>query len=345
MSLNPSKDLFSFLTTKVFDKALGKVKLWSQQKSLVDDSGDDISLTTGFVDDEQLVLSTLGLDTQHSTLKVPWWSWLTILSLDAPTVAVLWQVLLANSFDFMLKPLHSILLFVTVWLIYVVDRCFDSFVIAKAYTVRHDFYKRYIRAISVLVVLFVGIVLFVVVRWLEPTIILHGLLLAGVVLVYLANLHLLKKPFLLIPKELQIGFVFAIGTTITFWSQLNSLNMSQIILFWITTLCFAFICFLNCSFISLWEKSVDVLHQQPSLARMTIDTQRLAFILQIAALSLVVVSLCLPFGLALKLALVLSGLGLWFLQTIRMHVSVKLRRVLADVVLMAPLISLLFQNV
>jgi len=272
--------------------------------------------------------------------KPAWWAWLTILSLDAPIVAVLWQLLIANSFGFIVKPLHSILLFVTVWLIYVVDRCFDSIVITKAFTTRHGFYKRYLATFIILISIVASFALVAAVRWLEPTIFLHGIILSGIVLLYLANLHLPKKPILLIPKELQIGLVFATGSTLTFWSQLHSLGNVESILFILVTICFAMLCFLNCSFISLWEKSVDILHKQPSMARAS-NIQTLTFQLKSAVLILIAISILLPIGFELRVAFILSSLGLWLLQYTQAKTSVDLRRVLADVVLMTPLLSLL----
>ncbi len=268
-------------------------------------------------------------------LKIVWWAWLTVLSLDAPLVAIAWQALLAESFQLALRPVHSLLLFAVVWLIYVADRCFDSVVIDEAQTERHAFYKRHFRPV-VFVAIFVAIVvLFVAVRGLEPTLFLHGCLLSGIVLLYLANLHLLKEPILLLPKELQIGIVFAVGTGLSLWSQLDA---STVVLFSLATLCFASLCFLNCSFISLWEKSVDVLHQQPSLARTT-DVHKLSNVLQLAVISLCALSLLLPFDLSLKIAFGLSSMGLWLVNYTK--ISTKLKRVLADVVLMSPLLVLM----
>ena len=52
--------------------------------------------------------------------------WLTVLSLDAPAVAVLWQLLFARSFHARLGASVTILLALVVWLIYVADRVLDA---------------------------------------------------------------------------------------------------------------------------------------------------------------------------------------------------------------------------
>lgn len=299
MSLNPTKDFFSVITTKFWQNINTKK------------------------------------DPLSKKLSVPWWMWLTVLSLDAPIVAVLWQFLLADSFQVVLRLIHYLLLFGVVWLIYAADRCFDSLVISEAYTIRHAFYIQHFRSVVVLMGIVATLLSVVTLGWLEPTILFHGLILSGVVLLYLANVHLAKRPILLFPKELQIGLVFALGTSITLWSRVSDSQQLVMAIF-----CFAVLCFLNCSFISLWEKPIDVLHKQPSLARQKLSPDKLSYILQGAVLGLVIFVALLPFGFNLKLAIIVSSLGLSLLQVTASKTSVQLRRVLADVVLMTPLLVL-----
>lgn len=331
-SFVPTKDFhlrnfFSFLTKLAM--------FWQRNQST--DSIQTQKYQDKFQDKFQAkVVYNQSISKSQANLSIAWWAWLTVLSLDAPFVAIAWQALLAESFQLVLRPLHSLLLFSTVWLIYVADRCFDSLVIDKAYTARHAFYMKHFRIIVLIASLVIGVALFSTLRWLEPTVFLHGALLSGIVLLYLANLHLLKKPVLLLPKELQIGIVFALGTSLSLWSQLDA---SNILLFSLATLCFAVLCFLNCSFISLWERFIDAKHQQPSLAR-TSDVQNFSNLLQLAIISLCILSMVLPFDLSLKLAFVLSSIGLWIVNYTQ--ISVKLKRVLADVVLMSPLLVLIF---
>lgn len=335
-SFNPVKDFqignfFNFLVKKILSP---KLSVTHREKQFI-----DFIQLPEFQNSKDNALQNQLLSKQtHTNIDIAWWAWLTVLSLDAPFVAIAWQALLTQSFELVLRPLHLALLFTTVWLIYVADRCFDSLVIDKAYTARHAFYIKYFRIIVLIASLIMGVVLIATLRWLEPTIFLHGALLSGVVLLYLANLHLLKKPVLLLPKELQIGIVFALGTGLSLWSQLDA---SNILLFSLATLCFAALCFLNCSFISLWERFIDAKHQQPSLARSS-DVQNFSNLLQLAIISLCILSMVLPFDLSLKLAFVLSSIGLWIVNYTQ--ISVKLKRVLADVVLMSPLLILIFSR-
>ena len=54
------------------------------------------------------------------------WLWPNLLSLDAPIVALLWQILFARCFHARVETLPSVLLVLAVWLIYAADRTLDS---------------------------------------------------------------------------------------------------------------------------------------------------------------------------------------------------------------------------
>ena len=54
------------------------------------------------------------------------WLWPNLLSLDAPVVALLWQILFARCFHARVELLPSILLVLAVWLIYAADRTIDA---------------------------------------------------------------------------------------------------------------------------------------------------------------------------------------------------------------------------
>jgi hypothetical protein len=58
----------------------------------------------------------------------PWrfWLWPNFLSLDAPVVAVLWQVLLTRDLAVHVKPGEPLVLALCVWLVYVADRVLDA---------------------------------------------------------------------------------------------------------------------------------------------------------------------------------------------------------------------------
>src|SRR5271163_1595111 len=70
------------------------------------------------------------------------WLWPNLLSLDAPVVALLWQVLFARCFHARVEVLPSVLLVLAVWLIYAADRTLDAWSGSGARP-RHEFYRRH----------------------------------------------------------------------------------------------------------------------------------------------------------------------------------------------------------
>ncbi len=76
--------------------------------------------------------------------KTPWWLWPNVLSLDAPFVAVLWQAALATAYGVRLPFSCYMVLWLTVWLIYIVDRTLDGFskTPTEQLSSRHAFYRR-----------------------------------------------------------------------------------------------------------------------------------------------------------------------------------------------------------
>ena len=74
----------------------------------------------------------------------PWWLWPHVLSLEAPLVAVLWQIGLAKAHGLHLMPMVHAGLGLVVWIIYVLDRLWDTFRQPQAeLDVRHAFYRRH----------------------------------------------------------------------------------------------------------------------------------------------------------------------------------------------------------
>src|SRR4029077_12312684 len=69
-----------------------------------------------------------------------------LLSLDAPIVALLWQLLFVRCFHGSLGMLPAALLALAVWLIYVADRTLDA-LRGCVEQPRHEFYRRHWRAI------------------------------------------------------------------------------------------------------------------------------------------------------------------------------------------------------
>jgi len=76
---------------------------------------------------ERVVVQCISPTTPPAT-DASWrlWLWPNFLSLDAPLIAVLWQVLLTRDLGVHIRAGEPVVLGLCVWLVYVVDRVFDA---------------------------------------------------------------------------------------------------------------------------------------------------------------------------------------------------------------------------
>lgn len=134
----------------------------------------------------------------HPTPRTPpWWLWPHVLSLEAPLVAVLFQVMLMHVHGVSFTPMLHLGLGLCCWVVYVLDRTLDTFN-AKAeggLDVRHAFYFRHRRVLLGLVIPTAVLALF----WLAFFVIPEGVLwqaagLALLVALYLASFSTQGSP-------------------------------------------------------------------------------------------------------------------------------------------------------
>jgi hypothetical protein len=171
--------------------------------------------------------------------------WLTVLSLDAPAVAVLWQLLFARSFHVQLGWSVTVLLALVVWLIYVADRVLDALK-APAQGVeatRHLFYRRHLWAF-----LFPLSAAFLLAAWMALTQLdsesfRDGLIILLAVCTYLLAVHLVSPGHEWLPKELLVGVLFALGTCFPVWGHMAQ----NIVMLAGPYLLFTALCWLNCA--------------------------------------------------------------------------------------------------
>lgn len=117
-----------------------------------------------------------------------WWEWGHVLSLEAPLVAVLWQLALADLHGVRLFPSVVGILGLTVWWIYGLDRTLDALRAGSpvGLDVRHAFYQRF-RWLWVGLLLPAGAA---GIAWLAVAAIPEGMLWQGLTLGLLAMLYL-----------------------------------------------------------------------------------------------------------------------------------------------------------
>jgi hypothetical protein len=177
--------------------------------------------------------------------------WLTLLSLDAPAVAVLWQLLFARSFHVRLGTSVTILLALVVWLIYVADRVLDALKAPAhgAEATRHLFYRQHLWAF--LLPLCGG---FLIAAWMALTQLDVRTFSDGVVIllavgVYLLVVHLASPRREWLPKEMLVGVLFGLGTCFPVWERMTETSTRLVAPY----LLFTALCWMNCAAIEYEE--------------------------------------------------------------------------------------------
>ena len=175
------------------------------------------------------------------------WLWPNLLSLDAPLVALLWQILFVRCFRAQPDVIAAALLAATVWLIYSADRMLDAWR-GAVNRPRHEFCRRHWRALLPVWSVVLGGTACVAWSTLPWPIFARGLCLLAAVAVYFAAVHAapawMRKYW---PKEAIVGVLFALGASLVAWSHLRS--AADIV----TVLLFSCLCWINCAAIEKWE--------------------------------------------------------------------------------------------
>jgi hypothetical protein len=249
-----------------------------------------------------------------SARNARFWLWPNLLSLDAPIVAVLWQMLFVRCFHAEWTATASALLVLAVWLIYAADRVFDAR--GESELPRHEFYRRNWRRVAP-----VWIAGFAFAGWLAWTQLPHplferGLVLLGAVGIYFALVHL--TPVRKWPKEAAVAILFALGASLAAWGHVRSAVDAA------TILLFSCLCWINCVAIEKWE------HRE---SRWPVGLAALC----VAAAALL---LLYPQRPVLGAAEAASGLAFVLLDQGRDRFSRDALRVLADVALLSPIFFL-----
>ncbi|MEP7014109.1 MAG: hypothetical protein ABI925_01580 [Verrucomicrobiota bacterium] len=262
--------------------------------------------------------------------------WLNLLCLDAPLVAISWQWLFMRVFQVAAPIAEREGLFLTAWLIYLIDRLADSLSLSTGVpkSVRQDFCSRHkylwVGLIAVIALLDAETIFF---RVGHETFV-YGIFLGAIAGIYLTINHGFSKLWRKIPiKELIVGFLFATGTLLLFVPQV--LAARSTIAF--AAALFAGLCALNCMAIAAWERNLDRAQSKHSIAtrwpRAKIWTQFLSLLLSGACIIL--------FFFDREFWPIASCLGLSAILLFALHflpVRTDERAALADLVLLTPLV-------
>ena len=223
----------------------------------------------------------------YSAIDYPppkFWLWPNLLSLDAPFVALLWQILFIRCFHVSENALPAILLVASVWLIYAADRALDAWR-GECGSPRHRFYRDHWRILLPVWMAVLGASAWLALAELPEALLRRGFVLLAAVLVYLAMVHLgmpknwdrhlfrFRKPlslpvpgqrkavcpifwrngrvrplgWMVASKEAVVGLLFALGASLAAWTNVRTAaDAAAIALFFV-------LCWINCAAIQKWE--------------------------------------------------------------------------------------------
>jgi hypothetical protein len=247
----------------------------------------------------------------------PWWLWPNLLALDAPAVAVTWQVFLASVAGIAVPVAASVVLGLVVWAAYLIDRSLDARRGAGDAD-RHRVAGQ--NTIVWIATALVALVSAVVIAFtaLPRTYLVVGFGVLAATIGYFSAVHLIRAKNVLDRglKEMSVGMVFAAGVAIPLLADAAPYAN------WLSgVVAFAALCWLNCALISVWERS------GPAVP---------VWVAVVAGSLAVGVALDSPAPVAV--AVLMSTAALAILHAVHFRVSVRASRVLADVVLLSPIL-------
>lgn len=269
-----------------------------------------------------------------------WWQWPTVLSLDAPAVVLAWQWLFAAHTGAPLGRPEVFVLATTVWLAYAADRWFEAFLLppTQIRTTRHRFYHDHCAPIALIWIAVLLTDMAVAFVELPARALIAGGCLGVPAIVYVLSHQLLHRGSRWrVPKEICVAILIAAASCV-FVAAVPGAPRGALAA---PVALFAALCLANLLLISAWEADVDETHGQDSLAR---QFGAVAAFSHLVPLLLTAAALAAPFwGVwpVVAHSVAASALLLALVDRYEPQLGSPLARVLADVVLLTPLIPLL----
>lgn len=247
--------------------------------------------------------------------STPLWLWLNLLSLDAPLVAIVWQDFLARCYSSILLPPGRWALGLTVWAIYLADRLMDvRHAAAEHETTRHQFYRQNNLPAKFLLAAVLLADLLVASFWLRPQVFTSGLWTGSAVAAYLAVFAFWRVGQMRW-KQPSAALLFTCGIFLVAWT---STPRPWSILWW-PGAAFCALCLGNLLLVERWEQGLP-------------SARAWLWMILLAAI-------CLWLGDSRWYAAIASAaVGMAVLALDHARVSDDVRRVLADVALLTPLL-------
>ena len=279
---------------------------------------------------------------------IPLWLWWNILSIDAPVVAVVWAALFARLSGIRFPVGEAAALALSVWIIYTSDRLLDGWHAGNRATLqaRHLFCDRHRSALAALVIAAGALVLWLMADAAFLAEVRAGLKLGVILVLYMAGIHAGRARIArFLPKEISVGFLFALGVTLPIWSLSPRFPWHESLAWGF----FGLLCSLNCLFIEHWENYREGLGwRQPPHRFVRWAGPRINLLAAAVVVGAFAACLAPLADLASQTALVAVGTGallILFLNCAKARFSTPALRVLADIALLAPaLIALLVRG-
>jgi hypothetical protein len=266
----------------------------------------------------------------------PPWLWPNVLGLDAPVVAVAWQWLFARVFGADLPAVFHLILGLSVWCVYLADRLYDSIRAPSigSQTDRLGFTQRHFAGLLCVALTAAVANLFLIIRYVPRSLILTGLITAALLGVYyLIRLKGNARLASAAPREILCGMIFGLGCVIAPHAFLAKGGWD----YSFAAILLGFVCSANCILISVWEKEEDIACNSHSIAS---SPSRLIPHLAHALTGLIILAATMAFigPWQIHFAVCLSALSLRMMLHFENRLSKRTLRVLADAVLLSPLL-------
>lgn len=269
--------------------------------------------------------------------------WLNVLSLDAPLVAVSWLWLVGRSFGVKLEMTHFLILGLSVWVVYVLDRWLDGFRIPaeKAASQRRRFAIHHRRGLASLIVGGSAATSLLAFWTLGRIAFRDGLCLLFLVILYFLGVHVTRGLRAAFPKEAAVSLIFTLGVFLFIFAAMTQ-GRSTLLM---PALDLSSLFLLNCLAISIWEEAQDLREGERSLALNWPAARGWLEPASVLVVLLSVAFICTASSgrtFPIYWCVIISSLSTWLLHRRREALSRDQARVLADVVLLTPVLIMIW---
>ena len=268
-----------------------------------------------------------------------------LLSLDAPTIAVLWTWFIARASHVHLPLTATLAMAIAVWTLYAADRLLDAQSATPSdLEARHHFHHRY-RTTFLAGILLASLALAILLPRIPSEAIHLYLILGGLVFGYFILIHVPlnhspdTKAAPRLPKEIAVGICFAAAVFIPTVARYPNLRPTLLP----SGFLFAALCSLNCLFIYAWEHDPPdpIEHPVHAITRLALDhLPAIAITITAAGTALALLDHRTPWPIPLANALAATLLLL--LHNRRYRITPLHLRAAADLALATPILLIPF---